>query len=58
MLLVTILTLGTGLQYIIENFKMIHSSFRRWVEEHNLSKVSRRPSGREATFLDKLLQPD
>ncbi len=28
MLLVTILTLGTGLQYIIENFKLIHSSFR------------------------------
>ena len=27
MLLVTILTLGTGLQYIIENFKIIHSSF-------------------------------
>jgi CDP-diacylglycerol--glycerol-3-phosphate 3-phosphatidyltransferase len=28
MLLVTIVTLGTGLQYIIENFKLIHSSFR------------------------------
>lgn len=28
MLVVTILTLGTGLQYIIENFKLIHSSFR------------------------------
>ncbi len=28
MLVVTILTLGTGLQYVIENFKMIHSSFR------------------------------
>ncbi|MGO9480606.1 MAG: CDP-diacylglycerol--glycerol-3-phosphate 3-phosphatidyltransferase [Candidatus Kryptoniota bacterium] len=28
MLIVAILTLGTGLQYIIENFKMIHSSFR------------------------------
>lgn len=28
MLVVTILTLGTGLQYVIENFKLIHSSFR------------------------------
>jgi len=28
MLFVTVLTLGTGLQYIIENFKLIHSSFR------------------------------
>jgi CDP-diacylglycerol--glycerol-3-phosphate 3-phosphatidyltransferase len=28
MLVVTILTLGTGLQYLIENFKLIHSSFR------------------------------
>lgn len=28
MLVVTILTLGTGLQYVVENFKLIHSSFR------------------------------
>jgi CDP-diacylglycerol---glycerol-3-phosphate 3-phosphatidyltransferase len=28
MLVVTVLTLGTGLQYIVENFKLIHSSFR------------------------------
>lgn len=28
MLVVTVLTLGTGLQYVIENFKLIHSSFR------------------------------
>ncbi len=28
MLVVTILTLGTGLQYLIENFKIIHSFFR------------------------------
>lgn len=28
MLVVTIITLGTGVQYVIENFKMIHSSFR------------------------------
>ncbi|HUI28783.1 MAG TPA: CDP-diacylglycerol--glycerol-3-phosphate 3-phosphatidyltransferase [Candidatus Acidoferrales bacterium] len=27
MLFVTVLTLGTGLQYVIENFKLIHSSF-------------------------------
>jgi len=29
MLVVTILTLGTGLQYVLENFKLIHSSFSR-----------------------------
>ncbi len=28
MLLVTILTLGTGIQYLIENYKVIYSSFR------------------------------
>ena len=28
MLVVTVLTLGTGLQYIIENYKVIHSFFR------------------------------
>ncbi len=28
MLVVTVLTLGTGLQYLVENFKLIQSSFR------------------------------
>jgi CDP-diacylglycerol--glycerol-3-phosphate 3-phosphatidyltransferase len=28
MLVVTILTLGTGLQYLVENFRIIHSSFK------------------------------
>jgi len=40
MLFVTILTLGTGLQYIIENFKLLHDSFSRPENSSNRSSNS------------------